>query len=69
MSYKNLTKFKSLDKIAYHKAVREIWDKGKDGLWIYLNAGWVDFGGDTEIHAWTVADLITMFKTVYYKGV
>ena len=36
MEIKNKTYFKSLDKIAKHPAVNEIWDEGDDGLWIGL---------------------------------
>ena len=36
MSVKNKTNYKSLNKIARHPDVEEIWDEGYDGIWLSL---------------------------------
>lgn len=64
MHPRNNTKYKSLNKIASHPSVEEIWDEDTDGLWIQLNEGWIVYGGDKCVHEWSLKDLINAFKMV-----
>lgn len=63
---RNKTRFKSLNRLAAHEAVEEIWDEGDDGLWLSLNKGWYLGGGayTTCIHEHNVKNMIEQFKLI-----
>lgn len=64
---KNKTKYKVLDKIAADPRVKEIWDEGEDGLWLSLEKGYNNEGA-SQIHEWSVKDLINAFKYQVEEG-
>ena len=60
---KNKSRFKSLDKIAASPLVVQIYDEGEDGIWVDLTIQ-NPFSGTTAIHEWTVANVISEFKSI-----
>jgi hypothetical protein len=61
---KNMTRYKTLDRLAADPRVIEIWDEGEDGLWATLADDWWnwDAGGTSGVHAETVRDLLYQFR-------
>ena len=62
----NQTKYKTLNKVAKHPAVRLIEDEGDDGIWVYLNDGWF-WEGCTSIHQYKVNEIIVELRNVKYS--
>jgi hypothetical protein len=53
----NRTRYKSLDRMAKDPRIREIWEEGKDGLWVSLSPGY-SAEGTSGLHEYTVRDLL-----------
>ena len=47
---KNRTKFAALDRLARDPRVEEIWDEGRNGIWLSLQPGY-NFEGTSTLHA------------------
>ena len=63
MSEKNKTTYKSLNKIARHPDVNEIWDEGDDGIWLDLKYPYVSPCYQVgTIHEWSCKDIKESFK-------
>lgn len=63
MAGKNYSRLKTLNKIAEHEAVEEIY-KDEDGIWVYLTDEWVWDGCYHTIHEDTVKEVLSAFKTI-----
>jgi len=71
MKIKNKTRFKSLDKIANHPHVKEIWDEGPifgSDLWLTLHHPYACPHNQSGVmHEYTCKDLISCFEN-YLKN-
>lgn len=59
---KNRTRFASLDKLAADPRVEDIWDEGRDGIWVSLADGYLSSEDTTQLHESTPREILDAFK-------
>lgn len=65
MTPKNKTRFRSLDKFNEDPRVREIFDEGEDGIWMWVAPGFTADPRDAhDIHEWKVRDILRRARSI-----
>lgn len=57
-------KARSLKDIAVDPRVDEVWSEGEDGYWVKLKSPWWSTLGTTQVHEWTVKELLKQFNWI-----
>jgi hypothetical protein len=61
----NKTRFKTLNIVNGDPRIKEVFDEGEDGIWMWLNPGFTcDPRGAHDGHEYTVRDLLRAYKGI-----